>query len=426
MSDMEAVLPSGTPAPSTRNRRARRALALVLVILIILLGLSAYLLYNAVHVSRTKTSAGKPVDTVGVEWIRSIYGTSDRPQDLFGQTQAAVPGTDGTIWVTDVLHRASIMHFAPDGRYLGSLSSADASVPISAPSRIAIGPDGLMYICETTLDSIHVLRPDGTDAGSFNVPQPVSVAVNEDRILVGSVAGFAVLDKKGKPIGVVGSRGKGPDQFDYVHGVAFGPDGSIYVADSYNNRISAYESNGKLRWMIRTGAPSNSAVVTNDLLASKPTSDTVLKGADALQLPLGLTVDGAGRVVVADMYESALAVFDSKTGKFLGKYGDVGAEDGRFFYPVSVSYDKTKDWFTVADAFNRRVQIIRLPGSTKGVGSATATVSRAMASPLRACLFPLLLLLLAVVVFAVYHYLRRKREAAGDADAAGSVEPDLG
>ncbi len=109
-----------------------------------------------------------------------------------------------------------------------------------------------------------------------------------------------------------------------MHGIAFGPDGSIYVADSYNNRLSAYEPNGKRRWIIRTGAPANSAEITNNMLASKTPSDTVLKGDDALQLPLGLTVDGAGRVVVIDMYDCALAVFEPKTGKFIGKYGDVG------------------------------------------------------------------------------------------------------
>ena len=131
------------------------------------------------------------------------------------------------------------------------------------------------------------------------------------------------------------------------------------------------------------------------MLTSKPPSDTVLKGDDVLQLPLGLTVDGAGRVVVIDMYDCAMAVFDPKTGKFIGKYGDVGAEDGQFFYPVSVSYDPGRDWFTVADALNRRVQIVRIPGSSSGAGSAAAAVSRAVASPWRACVFPLLLLLLA-------------------------------
>ena len=389
-----------------------------MVILIILLGVSTYLVYRAVRVPKTSTADGKPIDTRGLTWVRSIYGTSNEREDLLGQTQAAVPGADGTIWVTDTKTQQSIMRFSPDGQFLGSFESLGATSPIQFPSRLAIDSDEYVYVCETALDRIHVLAPDGQDAGAIDVPQPVSVAVSKDRIAVGAVAGFAVLDKSGKPLGVVGSRGKGDDQFDYVHGIAFGRDGSIYVADSYNNRLSAYEPDGKRRWIIRTGAPANSGEMTKDGLAARETSDAVLTGTDALQLPLGLTVDGADRVVVIDMYDCSLAVFDSKTGKFIGKYGDVGADDGQFFYPVSVSYDARRDWFTVADAMNHRVQIVRIPGSGSGAVGTAAALRRTLAGPWRACCFPLLLLL-ALAIYLIVREIRRRRSVAGE-------EPELG
>jgi len=425
VSEPTTTLP--TDVPPVTNHRARRALTLVLVILILLLSLGAFLLYSALRVPTTATTDDRP-DTRGVEWVRSIYGASNRPQDLFAQTQVAVPSDDGTIWVTDVKRRSSIMRFSPEGRYLGSLESVNASVPISAPSRVAIGPDGRVYICETALDRIHVLWPNGTDGGSFKVPRPVSVAVSEDRIAIGSVSGFAVLDIKGNILGVNGSRGKGPEQFDYVHGIAFGPDGSIYVADSYNNRLSAYEPNGKRRWIIRTGAPANSAVTSSGMLKAKLPRDAVLKGEDALQLPLGLTVDGAGRVVVIDMYDCTMAVFNPKTGRLIAKYGDVGAEDGQFFYPVSVSYDAGRDWFTVADAFNRRVQIVRIPGSSSGAAGAAAVVGRTLAGPLRVCVFPLLLLLALITLLVIARVVRRRRAdgEAGDAGSGAWLSSDTG
>jgi hypothetical protein len=247
--------------------------------------------------------------------------------------------------------------------------------------------------------------------------------VSEDRIAVGSLAGFAILEKSGKPIKVIGTRGKGDDQFDYVHGVAFGADGNVYVTDSYNNRMSAYDRTGERLWIIRTGAPANSAVTTTDgMLAAPETTGTALAGTDALQLPLGLTVDGAGRIVVIDMYESALAVFDAKTGKFVAKYGDYGAEDGQFFYPVSVGYDRDRDWFTVADALNRRVEIVRIPGSSGDLG-VTATVRRNLSGPLRACLFPFLLLLLAIAAWLIGRTVRRRR-AVKDKETSESIALD--
>lgn len=420
MSDTPRAASGADENAPVRSRRGRRILALILVVLILLLGLSSYLLYRLVAVPSHTTASrgGQTVDTGGLEWVASIYGTSSLPQDQFGQTQDAVPGADGTIWVTDTKARA-LMRFAPDGRYLGTVTSLDPEVPFTMPSRMAIGPDGLLYVCDTTQDLVRVLRPDGSEAGSFGVPQPVSVAVSADRIAVGAVSGFAVLDKSGKPIKVFGTRGKGDDQFDYVHGIAIGPDDTVYVVDSYNNRLSAYDRAGKRLWIVRTGPPANSAQMVNNMLAP-PSIETSLAGGATLQLPLGMTIDGAGRLVVIDMYDCTLAVFDPKDGRFIARYGEGGAEDGQFFYPVSVGYDQGRDWFTVADAFNRRVEIVRIPGSAGALG-VPAAVSRALAGPLRACLLPLLLLLLAVIIWFVVRA-RRRAAAARELEAA-AAEP---
>ncbi len=394
----------------TRSRRGRRVLGLVLAVLILLLGLASFLLFRLISVPGTHATADQ---TGGLTWVRSIYGMSTAPADQLERAQSAVSEPDGTIWITDGTHRA-LMHFAADGRYLGMLTGP-ADAPLEAPSRTAIGPDGLLYACETQADAVRVLSPDGQDAGSFGIPKPVSIAVSEDRIVVGAVSGFAILDKEGKPIKVMGERGKGDNQFDYVHGVAIGDDGTIYVVDSFNNRLSAYDADGNRLWIVRTGKPSNSADIVNDSLVVTATPDTDLSADDALQLPLGLAIDGAGRLVIVDMYDCSLAVFDPKDGSFIAKYGDAGPDDGEFFYPTTVGYDPGRDWFTVADALNNRVQIVRIPDSAKG--APLAAVRRVLTGPLRACLLPLLLLLLALIVALVARARKRRREA----QAQGSV-----
>ena len=238
---------------------------------------------------------------------------------------------------------------------------------------------------------------------------------------MGSVAGWAVLDLKGKPLAVYGSRGKGKDQFDYVHGIAFG----LTAASTWRTRtttVSAPMSPTASRRWISERLPRQLRSNDESGLMPKETSTPHSRQAMRLQLPLGLTVDGAGRVVVADMFDSNLAVFDSKTGKFIAKYGDIGAEDGQFFYPVSVGYDKGRDWFTVADAMNKRVEIVRIPGSA-GAGGSAANVNRLMAGPLRACALPLALLLLAMAVFFITRFVRRRRGGAepGDGEAVGQA-----
>lgn len=412
---------AATPAPA-KARRGRQIMAVVLVILIALLGLSSYLFYRIVTPPKRLAAAGVSLpasDAAALEWVRSIYGRSSKLGDGFGQTQSAAPAADGSIWITDTIYR-QIQHFTSDGRFLGAINSRDASAPLIAPSRITVGPDGLIYIVETTQDKIRVLSPDGTDQGTMNIPQPVSIAVSGDRIVVGAVSGFAILDATGKPIKVVGERGKEDGQFDYVHGVAIGANGDIYVTDSYNNRLSAYDHNGKRLWIVRTGAPANSANLVNNMLATRETSDTKLPAADAMQLPLGLTIDGAGRLVVADMYDSTLAVFNAKDGKLIGKYGEIGADDGQFFYPVSINYDPGRDWFLVADAMNKRIQIVRIPGSQAGGGAVAAVVNRSLAGPLRACVLPLLLLLLIIIAGVVWRVMNRRKAAAAAEGAASA------
>lgn len=396
-----------------RSRRGRRILGLILAVLILLLGLASFLLYRLVAGPAGDVNADGGGGE-GLTWVRSIYGMSDALEDQLDRSQAAVPGPDGSIWVVDSVHR-SLMRFTPDGRFVEAVRGPE-ELPLNSPSRFAIDSDGTFYVCETTDDVVRVIGPDGQERDSFLIPEPVSVAVDEDTIVVGSVAGFAILNKQGEPQHVIGTRGKGDEQFDYVHGVAIAENGTIFVADSFNNRLSAWTKDGDQLWIRRTGAPGNNAAMVDDKLVAQETSDSVVPEDQRLQLPLNLTIDGAGRVVVIDMFESAIAVFDPEDGSFIGKYGEIGPDDGEFFYPQSISYDVQRDWFTVADSLNNRVQVVRIPDSAGG-NAANAAVQRVLSGPLRACLFPLALILLALIVWGITRAVRN-RSAAPDAEKA--------
>ena len=103
-------------------------------------------------------SRGKPVDTRGIKWVRSIYGTSNQPEGPLRPDPGSGPGRRrddlGHRREEPVEHHASS---APTAATSAHSSHSARRMPISAPSRIAIGPDGRVYICETTLDRIHVL-----------------------------------------------------------------------------------------------------------------------------------------------------------------------------------------------------------------------------------------------------------------------------
>jgi sugar lactone lactonase YvrE len=221
------------------------------------------------------------------------------------------------------------------------------------------------------------------------------------------------MSKTGSPIKVLGSQGKGDNQFMSVRGVAISKDDTIYVVDQYNNRLSAYDRNGTRKWIKTLGKAGNQKPVANS---------TSSAGGGTMQLPAEITIDGAGQLVIVDPFGFNLVVLDPNTAKVKATYGDAGAQDGKFTYPSGIAYDPTRDWFAVADTMNGRVQIVRLPNSG---GSALAAVNRSFSGPLRACLFPLLLLVLAIVAGIIWRVLRRRKEKKEE-EAAASAAAESG
>ncbi len=126
-----------------------------------------------------------------------------------------------------------------------------------------------------------------------------------------------------------------------------------------------------------------------------------------------MTMDGKGRIVVIDPFKFRIAAIDAKTGKIAHEgndpkkrqafYGDFGQQDGFFANPTGIAYDKSRDWFAVADTSNNRIQILRIPDSG---GSLLAPAIGAFRLPM--CLFciPWLLLLAAIIIQVV----RRRRQ----------------
>jgi len=410
MTDIEtnAAELNAKPRP-VKSKRGRRIFAFILIVLVLLLiGASFFLVKLALP--QGKIAAQK--DTNGLEWVRSIYGWGRaKNQQMIAPVSTAI-APDGTIWVVNPGNR-QVVGFTPSGDLKRLIAGSNKTKFIS-PTDVAVDPQGNLYVGENTVDRVIVMTPGGQELRIIKVQTPTAVAASTDRIVVGSVGGFAIFDKEGNALKVIGQKGKADGQFDGVNGIVIGKDGHIYVTDSYNNRISAYDGVGKRLWIVKTGNPANQTDVQKSSMSPKKS------GAEAnLQLPLQATMDANGRLIVIDGFDMTLSVFNTANGKVLAKYGAFGSEDGKMLYPSGVSYDSTRDWFAVADNGNDRVQIVRLPGTSSA--KAVGTVSRALSGPIRACLVPLLLLILAVIFFVVSRRRKRRAAAVQPAEVAESV-----
>jgi sugar lactone lactonase YvrE len=400
-----------------RVQRLRRTLIGILVVLVVLLLIASYALIRIFQpVGRVATTQ----EAQGVSWVRSIYGWGKTTDTQFWGPEGVAIGPDGTIWATTQAQNR-VVGFNPDGTLASMLyqgPQGDTRYPnvLNYPVAVAVDQSGLIYIADQVRSTVWVMTRNNTIVRSIYVPTPASIAVSNDRLVVGSASGFVIMTPEGTPLKVVGSQGKGINQFQGVRGVAIGKDGTIYAVDQYNNRVSAYDRNGNRKWIIFTGSPGNNKSVASSVVATS-------SGQPAdMQIPAGMTIDGAGRLVIADPFGFDLTILSPKDGHLIAKYGAPGTIDGQFVYPSGVAYDPARDWFAVTDTQNARVQIIRLPGS--GGSGLAASADRALSGPLRACLFPLLLLVIAIVAGIVYRIMRRRKKDKLNKGTAALAEDD--
>ncbi len=113
-------------------------------------------------------------------------------------------------------------------------------------------------------------------------------------------------------LGKAGQGGKGLDVFDRPTGIAFAPNGDIFISEGHaptfgNSRIMKFDKNGKF-------------IKTFGRLGS---------GNGELKGPHVLAFDSQGRLFVADRSNSRVAIFD-RDGEFLSAWKQFGRPSGIF------------------------------------------------------------------------------------------------
>lgn len=384
------------------NKRQRIILATILVLLfLLLLGVAA----SVLMLTRGAGAPDKAEVPKGITWVRSIYGWGKTPETSLNGPSDAAFAPDGSIWVVSASRM--IIGFRPDGSLIKVIEPkrGKGEGQVHTLEGIMVGDNNRIYVTDEGKNKVIEFDRSGKWIGEWGVEYPIELAKsNDDKIAVTGSGGVVLVTPEPKLLANWGKRGKGETEFDLPKGIAFTKDGTIIVADTQNQRVRAFDQTGRQKWVI---GQSNSG----------PGADRAAK--TPFQLPSGLTIDGAGRIVLVDAFAFKMVVMDPKDGKILASYGENGELDGKFGYPSGIDYDPARDWFVVADTANNRVQILRLAGSG---GSPFSALNRLLARPLWVFCLPLILLLIAVVVLVLRR--RAERRAAEPAVDEPLLSPD--
>ncbi|MBT8486681.1 MAG: hypothetical protein HKO59_04295 [Phycisphaerales bacterium] len=208
------------------------------------------------------------VASYGDSTVRRYHGETGSFIDVFVPRGDGLLNSHTTYWNGDGMLLVSseggdrVNRYDADGMFLGTFV-APGEAGLDGPEYIISGPDGFLYLAAQS-DQVLKLDPNA-----------------------GGVVERFVWDDPDIPGDETGG-------LSWAHGIAFGPDGNLYVASSNNNRILRYDG------------------VTGDFI------DAFVSGSGAPEFPIGIAFGPDGNLYVCAFATSRLLRYSGKTGAPLG------------------------------------------------------------------------------------------------------------
>ena len=344
---------------------ARQAfLTLALVLAIALIALIAYLVLLAGPTGLV-TSGGRV--KAGVKPVLTIEGPGTGELPRFDRPMGAAFAPDGKIYVADS-GNDRICVFDEDGVFLRAFGGHGIAKPLPGakatwtpgtfnfPIGLDVDAGGSLYVADFRNDQIQVFDSTGKFLRRFPDPTQVvgkggsgqegtgiavtDVAVRGDKVYATDEYQVFIFSTEGELLGQFGKPGKAPGDLDRPNGIDVAENGTIYIADSNNNRIQALSPTGEPVWV--TGARVSELGKETD---------------NPFALPRSVTVLNDDSLMVVDAFAFALIEVDA-AGNIGSTWGERGVEPGQFNFPNSV--DDVDDLLVVSDKENDRVQVLKL------------------------------------------------------------------
>ena len=291
------------------------------------------------------------------------------------------------------------------GGFAGSVDGAGSLARFNEPYGIAVGADGNIYVADTYNFTIRKITAQGVAsvmAGKAGAPGSTNGSASESRfgypkgVAVGPDGGVYVADTGNHTIrrigtdglvntlgGLAGNSGSVDGvgtraRFNFPQALAADAAGDVYVADTFNHTIRVILPSGEVKTLAGSAGKAGSADGTGT--------------KTAFNLPAGLAFDGTNSLYVADSGNHAIRIVNTKTGAvttYAGRKGQKGNSNGpatnsTFNGPLGVALDSSGNVF-VADTQNDALRLITPDGTVStytGQAGVTGTQDGTLATAL--------------------------------------------
>ena len=179
---------------------------------------------------------------------------------------------DGAVYVSD-LHAHRVYKFTAEGELLGSWGGlGTAPGEFTGPTGIAVGPDGLIYVVDSLGYRVQAFTPEGEVVRAWGGLCDLYIH-----------PGLGCRD----PDGPEGPLEPGDGQFSSPWGIAFDPEGRVYVVDSANKRVQVFTPEGEflLKW------------------------GELGRGPGQFDNPVGIAIDAQGAIYVSEINNNRVQKF---------------------------------------------------------------------------------------------------------------------
>jgi DNA-binding beta-propeller fold protein YncE len=255
---------------------------------------------------------------------------------------------------------------------IGSLGSTNGK--FSEPTAVAVAPSGNVWVADPGNHRLQELTPGGgfiaavgwgvTDgkeeferctascrsgfsgggAGEFSDPEGIGINQENGRLYVGDDAQNRVdiLTSNGVPLNTFAAIGNSGHLLQ-PHGVAVASNGTVWVADTGENHLVEYGSEGE--YMATVGQTG--------------------KGAGEFEGVTGVAVVGS-HVFVTDLENAKVKEFSTEgTHELIRTFGESGSGKGQFTYPWATTYDPLSEQLLVSSYGDGRIESYSLTGTAE-------------------------------------------------------------